>query len=159
MLTLVRTRIVDPILALLAQGLAPRDLALCLALGAGIGMFPVLGVSTPALTILALWLRLNLPAIQLVSYLISPLQLAMIIPFVRLGERVTGAEPQPLTIEAGLELMSEGVLDAIVTLWDAIVHAAIGWMLIGPLSIYVLYRLFIPVLERALRRLKTPQNT
>lgn len=155
MLAVVRRRIVDPILALLAQGLAPRELALCLALGAGVGMFPVLGVSTPALTVLALWLRLNLPAIQLVSYLMSPLQLAMIIPFVRLGEWVTGAEPQPLTIEAGLELIADGVLEAIITLWDAIVHAAIGWVLIGPLSIYVLYRLFIPILERALRRLKT----
>lgn len=155
MLAIVRKRIVDPVLALLAQGLAPRELALCLALGTGVGMFPVLGVSTPTLTVLALWLRLNLPAIQLVSYLISPLQLAMIIPFVRLGEWVTGAESQPLTIEAGLELMADGVLEAIVTLWDAIVHAAIGWVLIGPLSIYVLYRLFIPVLEQALRRLKT----
>jgi uncharacterized protein (DUF2062 family) len=159
MLSIIRRKIVDPILALLAQGIAPRELALCLALGAGVGMFPVLGVSTPALTVLALWLRLNLPAIQLVSYLMSPLQLAMIIPFVRLGEWVTGAEPQPLTIEAGLKLIADGVLEAIITLWDAIVHASIGWVLIGPLSIYVLYRLFIPVLERALRRLKTsPQS-
>lgn len=155
MLAFVRRRVVEPILALLAQGLTPRELALCLALGAGVGMFPVLGVSTPVLTILALWLRLNLPAIQLVSYLVAPLQLAMIIPFVRLGEWVTGAEPQPLTIEAGLELIAAGVLEAIITLWDAILHAALGWVLIGPLSIYVLYRLHIPILEKALRRLET----
>ena len=121
-------------------------------------MFPVLGVSTPALTVLALWLRLNLPAIQLVSYLMSPVQLALIIPFVRVGEWVLGAEPQPLTVEAGLKLIADGVLQAIITLGDAIVHAAIGWVLIGPLAIYVLYRLFIPVLERALKRLKSPPS-
>jgi uncharacterized protein (DUF2062 family) len=129
------------VLGLLRQGLAPRDLALCLALGAGIGMFPVLGVSTPALTVIALWRRLNLAAIQLVSWLIAPLQLAMIIPFMRIGEKLLGAPPQPLTIEAGMEILGEGV------------HAAAGWMLIGPAGIYVLYRLLTPVLERALVRL------
>jgi uncharacterized protein (DUF2062 family) len=134
MLAIIRRRVVDPVLGLLRQGLAPRDLALCLALGAGIGMFPVLGVSTPALTVIALWRRLNLAAIQLVSWLIAPLQLAMIIPFMRIGEKLLA-------------------LHAIVTLWDAIVHAAAGWMLIGPAGIYVLYRLLTPVLERALVRL------
>ncbi len=159
MFAVVQRHVVDPILTLLQQGLAPRQLALCLALGAGIGMFPVLGVSTPMLTLLALWLRLNLAAIQLVSWLIGPLQLAMIIPFMRLGEWLVGAEAQPLTIEAGMQIIAQGVLQAIVTLWDAIVHASIGWMLIGPATIYVLYRLLIPILERALQRLKTALST
>lgn len=154
MLAIVRRRIVDPILGLLRQGLAPRDLALCLALGAGVGMFPVLGVSTPALTIIALWRRLNLAAIQLVSWLVGPLQLLLIIPFMRLGERVLGVTPQPLTIEAGMAILADGAIQAIVTLWDAIVHAALGWILIGPAGIYVLYRLLIPVLARALARLQ-----
>jgi uncharacterized protein (DUF2062 family) len=155
MLAIVRRRVVDPILNLLRQGLSPRDLALCLALGAGVGMFPVLGVSTPALTLIALWLRLNLAAIQLVSWLVGPLQLALIIPFMRFGEWVLGSEPQPMTIEAGMEIISQGVFQAIVTLWDAIVHASVGWILIGPAAIFVLYRLLIPVLERALQTLRS----
>ena len=58
-----------------------------------------------------------------------------------------------------MQIMAQGVLQAIVTLWDAIIHASIGWMLIGPAAIYVLYRLLIPVLERALQRLKpAPPN-
>ena len=155
MLTIVRRRVVDPILNLLRQGLSPRDLALCLALGAGVGMFPVLGVSTPALTLIALWQRLNLAVIQLVSWLVGPLQLALIIPFMRFGEWVLGSEPQPMTIEAGMEIISQGVFQAIVTLWDAIVHASVGWILIGPAAIFVLYRLLIQVLERALQTLKS----
>jgi len=154
MLAIVRRRVVDPVLGLLRQGLSPRDLALCLALGAGVGMFPVLGVSTPALTLIALWQRLNLAAIQLVSWLVGPVQLVLIIPFMRLGEWVLGSEPQPMTIEAGMEIISQGILQAIVTMWDAIVHASVGWILIGPLAIFVLYRSLIPVLERALKTLK-----
>jgi hypothetical protein len=59
-----------------------------------------------------------------------------------------------MTIEAGMEIISQGVLQAIVTMWDAIVHASVGWILIGPLAIFVLYRSLIPVLERALKTLK-----
>ena len=155
----IRRRLIDPVLGLLKQGLAPRELALCLALGTGIGLFPVLGVSTPLLALIALVQRLNLAAIQLVNYLIYPLQLLLIIPFVRIGEAVTGAPPQPLTIEAGLALMAQGVWQAVVTLWDAIVHAALGWLLIGPIGIYVLYRALTPLLHRAARRMDPGTHT
>ena len=144
----LKKRLVEPLLNLLRQGLAPRDLALCVALGVGVGLFPVLGVSTPALTVLALTLRLNLAAIQLVSYAIAPLQLALIIPFMRLGEIVLGSTPQPMTISAAMELLTEGVLFAIVTLWDAIIHATLGWLLIVPVLIFVLYKILVPILLR-----------
>jgi uncharacterized protein (DUF2062 family) len=144
----LKKRLVDPLLNLLRQGLAPKDLALCVALGVGVGLFPVLGVSTPALTVLALTLRLNLAAIQLVSYAIAPLQLALIIPFMRLGETLLGSTPQPMTISAAMELLTEGVLFAIVTLWDAIIHATLGWLLIVPVLIYVSYKILVPILMR-----------
>lgn len=155
----LRRKLVDPILGLLRQGLAPRELALCLALGTGIGLFPVLGISTPLLAVIALAQRLNLAAIQLVNYLIYPLQLLLIIPFVRLGEALTGAARQPLSIEAGLGLLADGVWNAVVTLWDAIVHAALGWLVVGPLGIYLLYRLLVPMLARATRNLKPEIDT
>ncbi len=155
----LRRKLVDPILGLLQQGLAPRELALCLALGIGIGLFPVLGISTLLLAVIALVKRLNLAAIQLVNYLIYPLQLLLIIPFVRLGEALTGAARQPLSIEAGLGLLAEGVWNAVVTLWDAIVHAALGWLVVGPIGIYLLYRLLVPMLARAARSLKPGTDT
>jgi uncharacterized protein (DUF2062 family) len=147
--TFFRRRLLEPVLELLRQGVTPEKIALSLAFGLGIGIFPVLGVSTAACTLVAIVLRLNLPAIQLVNYLASPLQLALIIPFVRVGERVMGATPQPLSIEEGFRLMGSGVMHAITVLWDAIVHAALGWILIGPVLIYGLYRAFRPLLVRA----------
>ena len=144
----LKKRLIDPLLNLLRQGLSPKDLALCVALGIGVGLFPVLGVSTPALTVLALTLRLNLAAIQLVSYAIAPLQLALIIPFMRLGEIVLGSTPQPMTISAAMELLTQGVLYAIVTLWDAIIHAALGWVLIVPMLIFVSYKILVPIFVR-----------
>jgi uncharacterized protein (DUF2062 family) len=155
----LRRRLLDPILALLRQGITPPKLALSLALGIGIGIFPVLGVSTPLLAAIALGARLNLPAIQLVNYLASPLQLLLIIPFVRVGEHIVGAPPQPLSIEAGTRLLTQGVFRAVVILWDAIVHAAIGWLAIGPVAIYLLYRIARPLLARAAARLEAQSAT
>ena len=69
----------------LRQGISPRRLALTLALGFAIGCIPVVGIPTLVCAALALALRLNLPAIQAANYAVMPLQLVLIVPFVRLG--------------------------------------------------------------------------
>jgi uncharacterized protein (DUF2062 family) len=147
----VKRRLVDPILDLLRQGVSPDKIALSLAFGLGFGIFPVLGVSTILCTLAAVLLRLNLPAIQLVNYLAAPIQLALIIPFVRVGEHLLRIAPQPLSISEGFRLLAAGVVHAVSVLRDAIVHAALGWIVIGPFLIYALYRVFRPLLMRAAR--------
>jgi hypothetical protein len=114
----------------------------------------VLGVSTVLCTVVALGLRLNLPAIQLVNYAVAPLQLLLIIPFVRLGEHLAGAVPEPLSIPAGLALLANGVAHAVEVLSGAILHAALGWAVLGPPGIALLYLLFRPLLERVAARLR-----
>jgi uncharacterized protein (DUF2062 family) len=71
--------------ACLRQGISPRRLALTLALGFAIGCIPVLGVTTALCFVIAFALRLNFPAIQAANWTAMPLQLALILPFVRLG--------------------------------------------------------------------------
>jgi len=141
-------RVVDPLLALLRQGVTPGKLALSVALGAIVAVIPVLGVSTVICAVLALRLRLNVPAIQLVNYLLTPVQLLLIIPFLRLGERITGAPRFAITLESGLALLSRGVVDAVRILWSAIVHATLGWLLLAPLAAAALYFVFEPMFRR-----------
>lgn len=74
----------------------------------------------------------------------------------QLGKLAPDAPAQPLSIEAGLALIAESASNAVVVLWDAIVHAMIGWLAIGPITIYVLYRALVPLLERAARQLRAP---
>jgi uncharacterized protein (DUF2062 family) len=69
----------------LRQGISPRRLALTLALGFAVGCIPLVGLPTVLCAALALALRLNLPAIQMANYVAMPLQLVLIVPFVRLG--------------------------------------------------------------------------
>ena len=73
----------------LGQGISPLRLAVTLALGFAVGCIPVFGIPTVLCAGLALALRLNLPAIQVANYAAMPLQLVLIVPFVRLGGRIT----------------------------------------------------------------------
>ena len=77
----------------LRQGISPRRLALTFALGFAIGCIPLVGIPTLLCTALALALRLNLPAIQAANYAVMPLQLLLIIPFVRFGGWLTASGP------------------------------------------------------------------
>jgi uncharacterized protein (DUF2062 family) len=70
----------------LRQGISPRRLALTLALGFAIGCIPVVGIPTILCAALAQAMRLNQPAIQAANYAAMPLQLFLIVPFVRMGE-------------------------------------------------------------------------
>jgi uncharacterized protein (DUF2062 family) len=76
----------------LSRGISPRRLALTLALGFTLGCFPVVGIPTVLCAALALALRLNLPAIQAANYVAMPLQLALIVPFVRMGGWIVSAQ-------------------------------------------------------------------
>ena len=69
----------------LRQGISPQRLALTLALGFAIGCIPVIGIPTAVCLVVALSLRLNVPAIQAANYAAMPLQVALIFPFVRFG--------------------------------------------------------------------------
>ncbi len=79
----------------LRQGISPRRLALTLALGFAVGCIPVVGIPTVLCAGLALALRLNLPAIQAANYVAMPLQLALIVPFVRLGRWLVPSHSGP----------------------------------------------------------------
>ena len=150
----IHRRLVAPVVTLLLQGITPAKIALSLALGIGLGIFPVLGTTMVLCTLAALVWRLNLLAIQTVHFAMTPVQLLLIIPFVRLGEHMVHAERGPLSMRAGMNLFSAGTGHALLVLRDAILHAVIGWALLGPLMILILYYALAPLLDRLAQRLR-----
>jgi hypothetical protein len=82
----------------------------------------------------------------------APTQLLLIIPQVRLGEWLLRSPPEPLSIETSLRLLEQGIGHAIVVLWNAIIHAGVAFLLVGPLATLLLYVALVPVFERAARR-------
>jgi len=96
----------------------------------------------------ALWLKLNVPAMQLVNYLVYPLQLALLVPFLRAGEFLFRAPRLAISLPQILAMVRANVWHAITALWVATMHAVVVWALIAPLAIYLIYKILSPILKR-----------
>jgi len=145
-------KLVRPLLDLLRQGVTPEKIALSVAFGVVLGVFPALGWTTALCAIAAFALRLNLPAIQIVNYFMYPVQLALLLPFFRLGEKLFGAKHLPLSITQIFDLIHASVWSATKLLWTTTWHAIVVWGLLAPLVIAMIYFVLAPLLRRALRR-------
>jgi uncharacterized protein (DUF2062 family) len=145
-------RIRRPILELLRQGVTPEKMALSLALGMALGVFPVLGTTTALCALVAFIWRLNLPAIQMVNYFVYPLQIALLIPFFRAGEKLFGAPRLPLSVSQILAMAHASFWGATRFLWTTIWHAALVWCLLAPAFVALLYVTLTPLLRRVARK-------
>jgi hypothetical protein len=113
----------------LRQGISPRRLALTLALGFAIGCIPVIGVTSGVCFVVAIVLRLNLPAIQAANWVAMPMQVALIVPFVRLGRRLIGFGPgQPIEIGALLHSSPAVILARMGSLTG---QAMLAWLVVA----------------------------
>ncbi len=144
----LQQRLVRPILQLLTQGITSEKIALSLAFGIMLGVFPVAGTTTLLCLLAALLFRLNVPAVQLVNFLVYPLWFALLVPFVRVGERLFGAPPLAMTGSQMLALAHANLLHSISVLWLTALRAAAAWMLIGPPGIIALYVILLPIIRR-----------
>ena len=154
----IHRRLVQPVAALLTQGITPEKIALSLAMGMALGVFPVLGSTTLLCAVAALVFRLNLPAIQLVNYIVYPLQLALFVPFMRAGEFLFRARPLRLSLAQMLAMVRADLPHAISSLWVATIHAVSAWLLAGPVMMLLPYVLLAYLVRRAASLALTPQN-
>jgi hypothetical protein len=125
-------------LRLLKQGLDPERLAWSLAVGAALGCIPLYGTATMLCVGVAIAFRLNQPAILLANYLAYPLQLLLILPFIRLGERLFGNPHLPLSLAYLQGVLQAGVWRALQTLWTSLWHASVAWLLVVPIPMVLL---------------------
>jgi uncharacterized protein (DUF2062 family) len=147
-----RRRCAQPILELLRQGITPEKISLSLALGIALGVFPVLGSTTALCALAALVFRLNLPAIQIVNYFVYPLQIALLIPFFRLGERLFRAPHLALSLTKIHAMLHASVWATTRFLWTTTWHAIVVWCLVAPIFIVACYATLLPILRRVLRK-------
>ncbi|MGC1616188.1 MAG: DUF2062 domain-containing protein [Candidatus Acidiferrum sp.] len=142
-------RMARPIVDLLRQGVTPEKLALSIALGVALGVFPVLGTTTALCALAALILRLNLPAIQILNYFVYPAQIALLIPFFRMGEKLFGAPHLPLSVPQILGMIRANLWGATQFLWTTTWHAVVSWCLVAPVFAAAFYVILIPILRSA----------
>lgn len=130
----------------LSQGVSPRRLALTLALGFAIGCIPVIGVPTVICAALALALRLNLPAIQAANYAAMPLQLILIVPFVRAGGWLVSF--QPMRLLTSRALLHLPAVSMAVHLGGLAGQALLAWLLAAIPAVALLTGMLTLMLRR-----------
>jgi uncharacterized protein (DUF2062 family) len=149
----IRRRLIQPLVDLLRQGITPEKVALTVALGVVLGVTPILGSTTGLCTLAAIVLRLNLPAIQLINWIVYPVQLVLIVPFLRVGASLFGDQHLPaLTVSRIVELIRTDIWRAVSMLGSATVHALAAWLLFAALVTAILYAVLVPLLKRIWRR-------
>jgi len=133
---------------LLRQGLSPEKIALCLALGLAISTVPIsFGLGTALCAAAAVAFRLNLPAIQAANWASAPLQVLLFIPYMRAGEFLTRAKPLPLSIAQITAMFRADLWGSLAKLWGSILRATLGWAVIAPLEVLLIYAVLVPVLR------------
>ncbi len=132
-------------------GISPRQLAFTLALGFALGCLPMLGISTAICAVLAVALRLNMPAIQAANWVAMPFQVVLMIPFLRMGQWITPGERAGATPEFMLAQMQSGPLHAVGQMGGAIGHAMLAWSIAAGPALVLLTVLLTPLMHRVSR--------
>ena len=155
MIEFLRRRLFRPVLEQLTQGLSPDAIALTIAVGLAIAVIPVVGTTTILCTTAAIVLRLNQPLIQAINYLSFPLQLAFIVPYLRLGRALFGGAAIHMSAQELAVFVTSRPAEAFGALWRVTLQALGAWFLTVPVIVAVVFCALRPVLRSVARRLRS----
>lgn len=143
-----RRRVVDVLLTQLRQGITPQKIALTVALGSVIALFPIMGTTTVLCVLVGVALKLNQPIIQLVNWIVWPLQIPGIYFFVRAGEWITHSPPVSFSISALLVAFKDSPVHFLQQYGMTGLRGVLAWALMAPAAAALLYLLTLPLLKR-----------
>ena len=152
--TFVYRRVVLPFLALLRMGATPQQLAWSISLGLVVGINPLLGSTTLLCLGLAALFRLNLAASQLANHLMYPVEIVLVIPFLRLGSRIFATGPMPLSPATLLQAARSHPVTLMQDLWKWEWHALVLWAMIALPLLPGIAAALTPILRRLLHRVE-----
>jgi len=144
-------KIRDLMAAQLRAGLSPERVALAVALGMVIGVFPVLGTTTMLCVIAAVVFRLNHAVIQAANYMVYPVFFVLVIPFARAGAWLFGTDAHALTLAAMRASYHRGYVVFARQLGVQLYHAAVAWLLVAPIAVALLWTVIRALVARRAR--------
>jgi hypothetical protein len=119
----------DKITALFKQGLTPKELIQSIIVSGLISVIPIIGVSTFIITTVSLKSKLNLPVMIALSYLMWPVQILLIIPFIRAGEFIFSVPQNHHTVEEIISSFQESFFKTLNHLSFELLCGFGGWLL------------------------------
>ncbi|TKY49919.1 hypothetical protein E2542_SST27368 [Spatholobus suberectus] len=136
-------KITDPLLSIIRRGAEPNQLAFSAALGLTLGVFPICGVTVflCGMAIALLGSFCHAPTVMLANFIATPIELSLVVPFLRFGEFISGGSHFPLTSDA-LKKVLTGQASREVIL--SVAHALLGWLVATPFILGALYIVLLP---------------
>lgn len=129
-----RRWLVAPIKEQLTRGMSVDKVAWTISLGIVTGVFPVMG-TTSVVCLLAGWVfRLNQPLLHVFKSVVYPLHLALILVFIRMGERLWGAPLITFSIPELLVKFKDDPLQFGRDFGLAAWHGVSAWLLVAPVA-------------------------
>lgn len=122
-------KVKDKTTALLKQGLTPKELSQSIIVSGLISTIPILGVSTFMITTVSLKRKLNLPVMISLSYLLWPIQILLIIPFIRIGEFIFSVPRNPHSVDEIISSFQNSFFQTLSQLSFELLCGLGGWLL------------------------------
>jgi uncharacterized protein (DUF2062 family) len=147
-----KRKVKDPLLAEIKKGITAKDLALASAVSLAIAVNPFIGTTTLLCLLAGKIFRLNHVVMQTINYFSYPLQIALIIPWIRLGEKLTGSEAQVIEFTQMKAEFSQSFANFVSKFCQMGVHALLGWLVVVPWATWIVYRILLLVFKRFITR-------
>ena len=148
-----RRRVVQPIRTQLTQGVAPDQIAATLAVGTACSLFPIFGVTSIVNLLVGLGLRMNQAILQSLNQLLGPLQIALILVYVRIGEFIWRSTERHFTLKDMMrEFRERSLVDFLQQFGWAGTHALTAWLVTSPLLVAAIYVAVRPAIRRAAKK-------
>jgi len=139
------------------MGATPRSLAWSIAAGLLIGINPVIGSTTLLSLAVTFRFRLNLVATQIANHAMFPLEVVLLIPFIRLGSHVFHTAAMPLAPRLFVQEARIAPLTLTYNLWMWVWHAFVLWAALALVAAPLLARALTELLERIQARIRRHQ--
>lgn len=149
--TLWQRRVRDPLVLQLTQGITPEKIALTIAVGSALALFPLLGTTTLLCFLVGLALKLNQPIIQLINQACWPIHIPAIFACVRFGDRIFGLAPHRFSVRQMQHLLWTEPGRFLHDFGMTALHAVVAWAILAPFYIALIYYVALPIMRSIVR--------
>lgn len=135
------------------QEFSSETLALSVSIGIIGGSFPVFGLATYICLLLTLVFKQNIILVQVANWFAYPLQILLLIPFMKLGNSIITGGDLKITMNQVVIAFQSGLLNGIREVGIISLYGIIAWVAISIPCLFILYTLFL-ILFKNLKRIK-----
>jgi uncharacterized protein (DUF2062 family) len=154
----LRRRVILPLMAQLKQGSSPDELATSLAAGGAIALFPIIGTTTALCALVGHFRKLNHVAMQMMNYLMFPLHIGLIVPFLKMGDWLFGARVAGYSISTMMGQFGESPLGFAHQYGGAALRASVAWAVVVPLPALLFRASVRPWLRRLAAKIQSKKD-